>query len=198
MKRFRVRKPKNYAWPLAQFLSSADASIVADMPIVVGAQFQGSSTLALQQQRTLNLKRIIGDIMWTVAPGGLGSETDVNVYGAICWCVMIRDTDDDSIYDPETSSISQEKVLAIGITESIGLNLVTDAFVAGSGNAKAFANAIPTSTRIHLDIATNRRLGSGETLEFRWTRQSNAAYILQSDSAYLCHMQVRTLVQLPD
>jgi len=198
MKRFRSRKPKTYAWPLTQEIASASGTSVANIVLVEGGEFARGG-IPVQQARTLNIKRIVGDILFTVPPAFFDDETDAFVYGHIAWCVMIRDQDDDTIYDPETNSISAETLLAVGLSPSLGVILATDAFVGGTGNAKAFASGPPPSYMLHLDILTNRRLTADQVLEFRWTRAATGSMILGDPAVeYVSHTQVRTLVLLPD
>jgi len=198
MRRFaRARVPKKYAWVTNQVVASFDSSNVVQDTLVDGSEFTHSTGLS-RQDHVLNIQRIVGDVVFTVsAQVDFNPVTDTFIYGPVAWGLIIIDSDDLTTYDPETSSITDETMLGLGMTDHIGLLVDTGSFVGGTGLSTTWGHQVGLSTRLHLDIHTNRRLTSDQSLQFICTRPSSSAIALNGGIEYAMQSQLRVLVKFP-
>jgi len=197
MRRFRPRTPKKYGWVTNQQVASFDNSNVVQDTLVDGSEFTQSTGIS-REDRVFNIQRIIGDVVFTVsAQVDFNPVTDTFVYGPVAWALIILDSDDLTTYDPETSSIADEKLLGLGLTDHIGLLVDTGAFAGGTGLATTWGHSVRLATRLHLDIKTNRRLSNDQQLQFICTRPSNSAIALNGGIEYAMQTNIRTLVKFP-
>jgi len=195
MKRYPPRRQKNYVWMGVVANGAVDTAAVATASLYVAADWAGASVTS---KRHCNIQRLLVDICIGIPNSKLTDPTSA-VWGPWAWMIYLADTDDTTIYDPTSFlDLTQETILAHGLENSIGWGTIDNVLVLGSGNVQSQTAAFMASERKRIDIRTNRRLGTDQSIRMAVTRDStNTNMVNDGGVDYEFSISSRCLLKLP-
>jgi len=153
MKRYPVRRPKDYRWEAHRAEGTlSEATVLTDVIC------QPSNAFITGAREHLNLQRILGTVTLSVVNDDLLSISTA-LYTRCSWMILLVDNDDATAYDPEASdNLQDEVVLAHGETEYFGYGTTQSLLVAGGGVVLAQTAVCMAYAQIKVDVRTNRKI----------------------------------------
>lgn len=168
MKRYPVRKPRDYRWsPQRSEGTLGSGTVLTDVVC------QPTNTFITGAREGLNLQRILGTVTLSVVNDDL-LDIASELYTRVSWMMLLTDVDDTTAYDPESvSNLENEVVLAHGETEFFGYGTTQSLLVAGAGVVLAQTAVCMAYAQIKVDTRTNRKIQNGnEVVRAYFTRPS--------------------------
>jgi len=197
---FRRQRPKkNYVWSQDASIWSSTGITIVEITLADGHDFGPEPAVGgTVIRQNWNLQRIVGDVVFGIDTTDLESSNPaVGIWMMVAWCLLIIDRDDTTAYDPETTEWSDEIVLAHGITDRFGWGTTANLLIGGGGVVQTQSAAFMASTRLHLDVKTNRKFSSDNKLSLFTKSTTQAALTRDPDDTYAAQSQIRILHKFP-
>jgi len=190
VKRFPVRKPRNYRWIVEELQAdSVTDGAVSHGPLLIGADLLGGTG-----RGHVNLKRFVFDLQFMIRTEYLEVAALAGAWAFMHYALLIVDVDDTTTYDPGfPPGIGEETSIRDGFTDRIGWGTIAPA-----GGAVSQSAAFMAQTRISFDVKSNRRFTTDQAVRIytRLDDQTEFGRTLDPD-IFGWYCRLRTLYEVP-